>query len=50
MSHHIAQINIAKFRLPMGHPANAEFIGNLDRVNAIAEAQPGFVWRDRRRQ
>ncbi len=45
MSHHIAQINIAKFRLPIAHPANAEFIANLDRVNAIAEAQPGFVWR-----
>ena len=45
MNHHIAQINIAKFRLPMEHPANAEFMGNLDRVNAIAEAQPGFVWR-----
>ena len=45
MSHHIAQINIAKFRLPMAHPANAAFIASLDGVNAIAEAQPGFVWR-----
>jgi hypothetical protein len=45
MSHHLAQINIARFRLPTADPANAEFIANLDRVNAIAEAQPGFVWR-----
>ena len=45
MQYHLAQINIAKFRLPMADPANAEFVGNLDRVNAIAEAQPGFVWR-----
>jgi hypothetical protein len=45
MPHHLAQINIAKFRLPMNDPVNAEFIGALDRVNAIAEAQPGFVWR-----
>ena len=45
MSYHLAQINIAKFRLPMAHPLNAGFISNLDRVNAIAEAQPGFVWR-----
>ncbi|MGB0217713.1 MAG: DUF3291 domain-containing protein [Sinimarinibacterium flocculans] len=45
MQHHLAQINIARFRLPMADPANAEFVGNLDRVNAIAEAQPGFVWR-----
>jgi hypothetical protein len=45
MRHHLAEINIAKFRLPVEHPANAEFIANLDRVNAMAEAQPGFVWR-----
>ena len=42
---HLAQINIARFRLPADHPINAEFINNLDRVNAIAETQPGFVWR-----
>jgi hypothetical protein len=45
MTHHLAQINIAKFRLPADHPVNADFIANLDRVNALAEAQHGFVWR-----
>lgn len=45
MTLHLAQINIAKFRLPTDHPANGEFVGNLDRINAIAETQPGFVWR-----
>jgi len=45
MKYHISQINIARFRLPADHPENAEFIGSLDRVNAIAEDQPGFVWR-----
>ena len=45
MTFHLAQINIAKFRLPADHPVNAGFVGSLDRVNAIAEAQPGFVWR-----
>jgi hypothetical protein len=45
MTYHLAQINIARFRLPIEHPANAEFIANLDRVNALAEAQPGFIWR-----
>jgi Domain of unknown function (DUF3291) len=44
MHHHLAQINIAKFRVPMADPANADFVASLDRVNAIAEAQPGFVW------
>lgn len=45
MQHHLAQINVARFRLPMAHPANKAFIDSLDRVNATAEAQPGFVWR-----
>ena len=45
MNFHLAQLNIARFRLPQEHPGNADFIGNLDRVNAVAEAQPGFIWR-----
>lgn len=45
MDYHLAQLNIARFRLPQDHPVNQDFIDNLDRVNAIAEQQPGFVWR-----
>lgn len=45
MRYHLAQLNIATFRQPMDHPDNADFVNNLDRVNATAEAQPGFVWR-----
>lgn len=45
MKYQLAQVNIAKFRLPQDNPVNADFVNNLDRVNAIAEAQPGFVWR-----
>jgi hypothetical protein len=45
MNYHLAEINIAKFRLPADHPVNRDFIDNLARVNAIAESQPGFVWR-----
>ena len=45
MKYQLAQANIAKFLLPQDHPANADFVNNLDRVNAIAEAQPGFIWR-----
>jgi len=45
MRYQLAEINIATFRVPMADPANAEFIANLDRVNALAEAAPGFVWR-----
>ena len=45
MNYHLAQLNIARFRLPQDHPSNIEFIENLDRVNAIAEEQDGFIWR-----
>lgn len=45
MKYELAQANIAKFRLPQEHPANADFVNNLDRVNAVAEAQDGFIWR-----
>jgi hypothetical protein len=45
MQYQLAEINIATFRVPMADPVNADFIANLDRVNALAEAAPGFVWR-----
>ena len=45
MNYHLAQLNIARFSKPAEHPDNADFVNNLDRVNAIAESQPGFVWR-----
>ena len=41
----LAQINIARFRLPAEHVANRDFMDALDVVNAIAEASDGFVWR-----
>jgi hypothetical protein len=45
MTRHLAQLNIGKFRAPKGDPTMADFFGNLDRVNAMAERMPGFVWR-----
>ena len=42
---HIAQLNIGRFLYPTDDPRMAEFMNNLDRVNAIAERSPGFVWR-----
>ena len=44
-AHHLAQINIARLRAPQGDPGNAFFFDNLDKVNAIADRSPGFVWR-----
>lgn len=43
--HQLAQINIGRLRAPIDHPMIKDFVDNLDAVNAIAEASPGFVWR-----
>ena len=45
MKYQLAQLNIAHFELPRDHPKNADFINALDHVNAVAEAQPDFIWR-----
>ena len=42
---HIAQINVAIFRVPRSEPVNTDFDAMLAEVNALAEAAPGFVWR-----
>lgn len=41
----LAQLNIAKALAPVESEMLQEFSNNLDPVNAIAEAAPGFVWR-----
>ncbi len=41
----IAQVNIALPREPLDSPALAEFVANLEPVNALADTAPGFVWR-----
>jgi hypothetical protein len=42
---HVAQLNIARAIAPTDSPALAEFMAALDRINAIADAADGFVWR-----
>lgn len=42
---HLAQINIGRLAEPAGHPKVAGFFDALDRINALADASPGFVWR-----
>lgn len=42
---HLAQLNIARLRAPMEDPMIDDFRFNLDRVNALAEASAGYVWR-----
>jgi hypothetical protein len=41
----IAQVNIALPREPLDAPALAEFVAELEPVNALADSAPGFVWR-----
>ena len=43
--YHLAQINVARLKAPMDAPETADFKNNLDRINALAEGSPGFVWR-----
>ena len=45
MDVHVAQINIGTMVAPTDDPAVAEFMHHLDRINAQADAAPGFVWR-----
>ncbi len=42
---HLAQINVARMLYPLDDPRMAGFVARLDRVNALADAAPGFVWR-----
>jgi hypothetical protein len=42
---HLAQLNIGRLRAPLDDPAITDFRDNLDPINALAEASPGFVWR-----
>ncbi|HKQ09663.1 MAG TPA: DUF3291 domain-containing protein [Rhizomicrobium sp.] len=42
---HLAQLNIGKLKGGKDDPAMAGFFDNLDRISAVAERMPGFVWR-----
>ena len=42
---HLAQVNIARLLAPADDPMIADFVAQLDRINALAESSPGFVWR-----
>jgi hypothetical protein len=41
----LAQINIGRLKAPIDSPEIADFVANLDRINALAESAKGFVWR-----
>ena len=45
MEWHVAQVNIGRLRARVDDPLIADFVAGLDRINAVADAAPGFVWR-----
>jgi uncharacterized protein DUF3291 len=42
---HVAQLNVGRMVAPVTAPKVADFMANLDPINALADASPGFVWR-----
>ena len=44
-AYELAQLNIARMKESLESPSMAGFVANLDRINALAESSPGFVWR-----
>jgi hypothetical protein len=44
-SYELAQLNVGIIKGPMDSPVMAQFAANLERINALAETSPGFVWR-----
>jgi hypothetical protein len=45
MKFHLAQLNVGAILAPLDSPVMADFANNLDKINALAEASPGFIWR-----
>src|SRR5215813_8309722 len=45
MSYHLAQINIGRLIAPIDDPRIAEFVAQLEPINALADGARGFVWR-----
>ncbi|MBU2945221.1 DUF3291 domain-containing protein [Zobellia uliginosa] len=44
-NYHLSQVNIAKMLAPIDSPVMADFVKDLDRINAIADKSTGFIWR-----
>ena len=42
-AHDLAQLNIARARDELDSPVVADFVANLDRINALGEATAGFI-------
>ena len=49
MDYVLTQLNIGRLLAPLDNPLIADFAAALEPVNALADAAPGFIWRDRGR-
>ena len=45
MGWELAQLNLARPLEPLDSPRLADFVANLERINALAESSDGFAWR-----
>lgn len=43
--YHLAQVNTAKMHYSLDAPEMADFVAQINSVNAVADDDPGFVWR-----
>jgi hypothetical protein len=41
----LAQLNVGRIKGPIDSPIMADFVADLDRINALAEQSPGYAWR-----
>jgi Domain of unknown function (DUF3291) len=44
-NYQLAQVNIGRILAPLDSPVMDGFVSQLDAINALADAAPGFVWR-----
>ena len=45
MNFHLAQVNVAIAKYSYEDPRFSGFVDELDRINALADRSPGFIWR-----
>jgi uncharacterized protein DUF3291 len=44
-AYHLAQVNLGRVKGPIDGPVMAGFVARLNEINALADQDPGFVWR-----
>ena len=42
---YLVQANIAQLKAPIDHAMMADFVANIEPINALADNSPGFIWR-----